>query len=1314
MSGLLRIAGWLVRLVAGTLIVLAVLIGILRLMLPLVPSYQEQIRQLAGDTTGLSIDFQGISASWPLSGPELRFSEVSVGLAGHEQPLLVASELRIGFSLRDLLTGRQLVPARVQASGSTLQVERLAAEGAILVNGVRLAWPLELPPATDRRLARLDLRLADIRVEISDQQRLSPRASFVLTRLDAQLAGEQLLLEAGLSLHADLGEEIELRSELPLALFGRTAMAANADWRLTLQASEIELPQWLRLALDMETPVRAGALDLQLDARLRGWQLRSLSLRPQLRNLRLQAAGESPVSWERLAAAIDWRATEDGGWQLRSGEIVVRRAGGSWPETALAVTAGPVDDKGQREFSGNMDYLRLQDLWPLLPALASRPVRAEWLPASLSGELRDWRFAARAGGEPATRFRVAGDFSELGFAMPADGMAVNGISGSISGDEQAGYLQLTSQSVNVNLPAFFAESLLAEEARGRFDWTAADGELQLRSDDMYLRTPHAEGTTQLWLKVPSAGLPQVELEASVSAARARDVLRYLPNRLPPPATRWLDQAIGEGRLDEARISWAGPLRGFPYDRTPGSFVLALDVSEATLDYAPGWPLIEDIATTVVIDGTRLWSRENSGRIGGIAFADAGIEISNLREPELEIKAVGELSATSVLGFLRASPLRENLGPVLADIEADGELDAVFELMIPLRTPRDFSLASDIDVVASRLALRTLEWPLTDLAGTVRLRGTRLYAEDFAARLLGEPVAIDLRSASADEAGYVQVAELRGVTPVSVLTEAFPLPQAERLAGTVEWAGSVAFPDREQGDEPLRIRIESPLTGLESRLPAPLAKPLRSTEWLELVAELRPDQQGLELGVSLQRDLHARLLWQQQPAGWALERGAIHAGSQPPALPSQPGFVLTGEIAELRFEDWFPGDQDPGRSMATPLPLLGNVAVRVADFGILGRRFADVQVNAVQQAGGWTIEIEAPAAAGRIVLPPDASNEVPAVLDFERLWLGQPVAEAGTVARLTDPLRTPPALITIGDFSLGELQLGRLQATARRTANGIRVTPINAGSASFRVEGSAAWLAVEGGQRTELSLTLNSSDVASTLTALGYEPVIEASRAELKLELHWAGGPGVNVAEVAAGDVSIDIRRGQLLQLEPGGGRFLGLLSVAALPKRLALDFRDVLDKGLTFDQLKGDFQLDGGNAYTCNVGLEGSVTDLALVGRAGLKDRDYDQLAVVRPHVSDVLALGSAVVGGPGVGATVLLLAQIFRKPLSALGETYYRVGGSWDEPTITRLQRSELDTAPFRDCERQLAELLPESVVPVLLPDFGNDGEGLAEDTEE
>jgi uncharacterized protein YhdP len=148
----------------------------------------------------------------------------------------------------------------------------------------------------------------------------------------------------------------------------------------------------------------------------------------------------------------------------------------------------------------------------------------------------------------------------------------------------------------------------------------------------------------------------------------------------------------------------------------------------------------------------------------------------------------------------------------------------------------------------------------------------------------------------------------------------------------------------------------------------------------------------------------------------------------------------------------------------------------------------------------------------------------------------------------------------------------------------------------------------------------------------------------------------------------------MINLEPGGaGRMWGLLSFSALPRRLALDFRDVFNRGLVFDEVAGDFVLVDGNAYTDNLLLTGPVADIGVVGRTGLRNEDYQQQAVVTAEPGKVLPT-MGFLAGPGVGAALFLFTQIFKEPLKGIGRASYCVTGSWDEPQVERLTPQQLE----------------------------------------
>ena len=77
------------------------------------------------------------------------------------------------------------------------------------------------------------------------------------------------------------------------------------------------------------------------------------------------------------------------------------------------------------------------------------------------------------------------------------------------------------------------------------------------------------------------------------------------------------------------------------------------------------------------------------------------------------------------------------------------------------------------------------------------------------------------------------------------------------------------------------------------------------------------------------------------------------------------------------------------------------------------------------------------------------------------------------------------------------------------------------------------------------------------------------------------------------------------------------------------------------------------------------AADVGIVGRAGLNDRDYSQTALVSPNVGNTLPVAGYVIAGPQVAAALLIFSQIFKKPLQEMGQAYYAIDGSWDDPSI-------------------------------------------------
>ena len=225
--------------------------------------------------------------------------------------------------------------------------------------------------------------------------------------------------------------------------------------------------------------------------------------------------------------------------------------------------------------------------------------------------------------------------------------------------------------------------------------------------------------------------------------------------------------------------------------------------------------------------------------------------------------------------------------------------------------------------------------------------------------------------------------------------------------------------------------------------------------------------------------------------------------------------------------------------------------------------------------------------------------------------------------------------------------------------------------------------------TTVDAQLKSQNTKALMEEFGFQGILSSKNLTIDLDLFWPYIPSSDGVFNANGTVKVNIKDGQITAIDPIAGKVLGLLSIAELPKRLVLDFSDIFKKGLSFNRLSGEFQFKQGSAYTCNLAMEGTSVDILLVGVTDMIGETYNQLAIVRPLLSDALPMGGAVFGGPGVAAAVYLFTKLLRKPLRDIGVSYYSIGGTWDNPTIEKIPAQEIDMTFFNDCQNYL----PESV---------------------
>ena len=180
--------------------------------------------------------------------------------------------------------------------------------------------------------------------------------------------------------------------------------------------------------------------------------------------------------------------------------------------------------------------------------------------------------------------------------------------------------------------------------------------------------------------------------------------------------------------------------------------------------------------------------------------------------------------------------------------------------------------------------------------------------------------------------------------------------------------------------------------------------------------------------------------------------------------------------------------------------------------------------------------------------------------------------------------------------------------------------------------------------------------------------IARGETQAELDAEWSGALPDFALERLAGALQFQVGPGQLLEINPGLGRLIGLFSVQNLSRRLSLDFSDLFQPGASFDRITGNVTFNRGQARLDQLTIEAPAAQVDIQGRVGLRDRDYDQQITVTPRLGGALPIAGALAGGPVTGAAVFVAEQLLRKGIEQATRYHYRLHGSWDDPVLEPL----------------------------------------------
>jgi len=1255
-----RVLTWSV--LAAGLAFAAAVIALRYWILPDIESYREDIARLVGERARQKVTIEKIQANWDGLRPQLKLENVTVyDSAGRPAFRLARMDQTLSWLSLAMF---ELRFHALDIHQPTLNIRR-DARGVISVGGVELSGEGGDTGFADWLLRQRDIEVHDATLVWNDELRKAPQLELKNVFLQVYNHGDRHRFGLRAVPPGELASPVDVRGDL----VGETVKSL-VDWngRLFLRLDYADIAAWRAwVPFPVEFPRGSGAVRAWLS--FNQHQRVDVIADVKLANVRTRLAPDLPeLDLADLAGRIGWKQS-DAGFEITTSRLGLTTAGGLILHPAdflLRITSAGARRQGRGEMQANA--LELETLTALGDHLPLAPEARKQLAAySPKGALHDVVVRWTGDWQEPQQYTVRGRFQNLSLNRSGKIPGFSGVSGALEGNERGGTLSLNSHKAMVTMPLVFRDPLEFEAFSAQVVWARSGGHTELKLNNISFSNSHLAGTVFGNYRAAGSERGSIDLTGKLTRADARFVSRYIPLVVGKNARDWLDNAFIAGQSGDVTLRLKGNLDEFPFpDGKSGVFQVAAKVTGVVLHYGNGWPDIENISGDLVFRGKRMDVHARAGAIFGVRLGKVHVEIPDLLHAEKVVNINGEAEGptSDFFSFIEKSPVLDMVDHFTEGWQAQGNGKLSLKLSIPLRGGGKGRVAGAYQF-ANNTVVITPELPTVEQAGgRVEFTDSSVRMQNVSGVVLGGPVTI---AATAARDATVRVTLQGRINPDSARRAGGP-SWVQHLRGSTDWRASI---NGRKGNAD--VVIESSLQGLAVDLPAPVVKTAAEAMPLRIERRLLAANQD-RLSISLGEIISMNLVRRTEGGHVNIARGTVRFGGAA-AEPDRNGVWVSGAVKLLDADRWLALFGQGGGDTRIEW---GGMDVKLGALDVFRRRFHEVAVNAAVQGGQWRGSLSGRELDGAVTWQPQGRGRIVARMKTLTLPAAAPaVAQVPGEAGADRKEPELPALDIIAEqFINKNKSLGRLEVNAVPEGRDWRIEKLRIVNPESTFVLDGIWHVSLAQPRTQVNLRLEASDVGKLLTRLGYPEGVRRGTSKLEGALSWNGSPYDFDYPSLTGNLVLEAAKGQFVKLEPGIGKLLGILSLQALPRRIALDFRDVFSEGYSFDEIVGAVKISRGIASTESFRIQGPPARIMMSGEVDLA-RETQKLRVrVTPHVSDTLSIAGALIGGPIAGVAAFLAQKVLKDPLDQAVSYEYGVTGTWADPNVSRIER-QASSAP-------------------------------------
>lgn len=854
--------------------------------------------------------------------------------------------------------------------------------------------------------------------------------------------------------------------------------------------------------------------------------------------------------------------------------------------------------------------------------------------------------------------------------------AVTGVNGFIDLDAHQGRVELSSDAFSMYFPDIYQLPMMFSSAKGIVGWQLDQGRVTVVSGPLELEAEE-HGAAMGVFSLDFPGRDSADHQSMFLSVGLRDVAakyrnKFIPFIVDERLRGWLDQSVLAGNIPRGSFIYNGSLR--KEGAALRTVQLSLDVEEGELKFSDDWPRLTDLQARVLVDDSFVDVQSPSAKMFDLQASNIEVRsqllsevhsVNSLTGSWLTVDADIHGPSASGLKVVTHSVLRDWVGSSFDHWRLEGEVTGNLNLGLALSNSQykpEINFTSQLS--DSALYIEDFSLVFSNVNGALNYHSDKgLYSSGIGADFFGFKQSLQL---SQSDQGVV-VLDMEGQISAQAVGEWTKQPALVFLDGVTQ-AKTQLFIQAEKS----YLDIQSDLVGVSIDLPAPFGKAKQQESSLSVHLPVGRKDPLLEIDYA---DLLGLKL---QLQGYQFERGLLWVGDPVAPMPKPNTLLVVGELEALElegFESILARYTTEQQRLSRDAPVSAEDAVKlvvrnlhVEQLDAYGMTLENNLLDVERVQEGWQVSIVNQLVDGAILFPDD--DGVPH-LQLQRLHLSTGLGDG---LPTIDPRKLMDLEVTLGQLYLDAEALGAVHFVMRSDERALQVSDIYGGIRGVRLGSPAqpvsmVWLRGDYGDTTSIAGEVYFDNIQDVVNRWGGSSMLTSKEGRVDVAMSWPAAPMDWQLAEATGRLGLTMMNGEFMSgsdAAEGAMKLVGVFNLTNILRRLRFDFSDVYKSGISYDDISGQFEVDGGvMTISDTLTIKTPSSLFRIHGDTSLVDEQLDMNLIATLPVANNLPWIAALAGGLPAAAGVYVASKIFEDQVQKLSSAVYSISGSWSEPKV-------------------------------------------------